>query len=128
MFLMASVFTSATRVRTRIWRGGVKKAAEAAGADGVTLINTLFGLGIDKMTLVKMAQKAKWKVVSVSYESPGGEAKRAIDGDPQEPAVKRAFAAPGADHLVGGHETLLRDIFGRVVITKDARACPEDGS
>jgi alpha-L-fucosidase len=27
------------------------------------------------------AAKAKWKVVSVSYEAPGGEARRAIDGD-----------------------------------------------
>ncbi len=29
----------------------------------------------------KTAQKAKWKVVSTSYEAPGGEARRAIDGN-----------------------------------------------
>ena len=30
----------------------------------------------------KMAVKAKWKVVAVSYKAPGGEARQAIDGNP----------------------------------------------
>src|ERR1035437_6976912 len=54
--------------------------------------------------------------------------KRAIDRDPEEPAVKRALASPRPDQLVGGHKGLLRDIFRRVGITEDARAGADDGS
>jgi alpha-L-fucosidase len=71
--------TSTNKVRIRVTKSDVAPALSDFGL----YLEPAFDTWVPPIGgNAKAAAKAKWKVVSASYEAQGGEARRAIDGDP----------------------------------------------
>jgi alpha-L-fucosidase len=71
--------TTASKVRIRVTKGDVCPALSDFGL----FLEPEFELWISPIGgNPKVAAKAKWKVISNSFEVPGGEAKNAVDGNP----------------------------------------------
>ena len=71
--------TTTTKVRIRVTKSPVCPALSDFGL----FLEPSFGAWIPPVGVdPKMAQKAGWKILSASYEAPGGEAIHAIDGNP----------------------------------------------
>lgn len=100
--------TTTSKVRIRVTKSPVCPALSDFGL----YLEPEFGLWVPPIGGDPiLARKAKWKVVEASYEAPGGEARRAIDGNPR--TLWHTYGPDGEHHLpqsivvdLGGEKTL----------------------